>query len=86
MNDSALNYIARESFDKALVLLQKAQQVMESVDLEVCRADKFLSLTILHNMAMCYQKLGALDECALYLEGCIMNVESCFAKDLTDAP
>lgn len=69
LNDSALNYIARESYDKALVLLQKAQAIIEQLNLEKSRADKFLMLTILHNMAMCYQKIGALEECALYLEG-----------------
>lgn len=62
LNDSALNYIARESYDKALVLLQKAQAIIEQLNLEKSRADKFLMLTILHNMAMCYQKIGALEE------------------------
>jgi hypothetical protein len=52
LNDSALNYIARESYDKALVLLQKAQAIIEQLNLEKSRADKFLMLTILHNMAM----------------------------------
>lgn len=76
LNDSALNYIARESYDKALVLLQKAQAIIEQLNLEKSRADKFLMLTILHNMAMCYQKIGALEECSLYLEGCLMNIVS----------
>lgn len=86
LNDSALNYIARESYDKALVLLQKAQAIIEQLNLEKSRADKFLMLTILHNMAMCYQKIGALEECSLYLEGCLMNIVSCFSEDLSDAP
>lgn len=34
LNDSALNYIARESYDKALVLLQKAQAIIEQLNLE----------------------------------------------------
>lgn len=29
-------------------------------------------LTILHNMAMCYQKIGALEEWSLYLEEWLM--------------
>ena len=86
LNDSALNYIARESYDKALVLLQKAQAIIEQLNLEKSRADKFLMLTILHNMAMCYQKIGALEEWSLYLEGCLMNIVSCFSEDLSDAP
>ncbi len=37
-------------------------------------------------MAMCYQKIGALEECALYLEGCILKLDSCFAEDLSSNP
>lgn len=56
------------------------------MDIEESRADKFLNLTIMHNMAMCYQKIGALDECALYLEGCLLNLSSCFAANLEQNP
>ena len=34
LNDSALNYIARESYDKALVLLQKAQAIMDQMGVD----------------------------------------------------
>ena len=29
-------------------------------------------------MALCYQKLGALEECAVCLEGCLLNINSSF--------
>ena len=30
--------------------------------------------------------MGALEECSLYLEGCILNLNGCFAIDLDDHP
>lgn len=33
-------------------------------------------LLVVHNMALCYQKLGVLDECALALEQCLKYLES----------
>lgn len=40
--------------------------------------DRFIILVTLHNMALCYQKLGALEECAVCLEGCLLNINSSF--------
>jgi hypothetical protein len=33
-------------------------------------------LLTMHNMALCYQKMGILDECAAYLKKCINFLES----------
>jgi uncharacterized protein YuzB (UPF0349 family) len=30
----------------------------------------------MHNMALCYQKMGILDECAAYLQKCIKFIDS----------
>lgn len=55
LNDSALNYIAREQYDKSLVLLQKAHAILEQLEIDPSvKEDKFLQLTLLHNMSMCY--------------------------------
>ena len=43
--------------------------------------DWLLNLTLLHNMALCYQKVGALDECALYIEACILNMKLCLQDE-----
>jgi hypothetical protein len=32
-------------------------------------------------MAMCYQKLGVLEECALCLEACLQSLETEFMQD-----
>lgn len=54
--DAAYNYIQRESYEKALILLQKTENVLEVVSLESSKRDKYIAYTTFHNMAMCYQK------------------------------
>ncbi len=54
--DAAYNYIQRESYEKALILLQKTENVLEVVSLEQSKRDKYIAYTTFHNMAMCYQK------------------------------
>ena len=71
LNESALIYIQKEQYDNALLLLQKAHGVLDVVDLSKCPRDQFISLQVFYNMAMCYQKLGQLQECALCLETCL---------------
>ena len=38
--------------------------------------DQFIFLLIQHNMALCYQKLGVLDECAQCLEKCLKYLQT----------
>ena len=71
LNESAINFISQESFEKALILLQKAQTMLEQISAEKNHHDKFVFLLTMHNMALCYQKLGVLDECASCLERCL---------------
>jgi|TARA_B110000305_G_scaffold45272_1_gene48055 hypothetical protein len=68
LNESALAYLGRDQFENALLLLQKAHGVLDAVDLSGSKRDQFIALQLFHNMAMCYQKQGQLEECALCLE------------------
>ena len=61
LNDSAISFIKREQYEKALNLLQKAYGVMDVVDFTLCRRDKFNLFVLFHNMALCYQKLQLLE-------------------------
>ena len=54
LNESALSFITREQFEKALLLLQKAHGVLDVVDLSNCRRDQMIALEIFLNMALCY--------------------------------
>ena len=76
LNESALVYIQKEQFENALLLLQKAHGVLDVVDISNSSRDKYVSLQIFYNMAMCYQKLGILEECSICLEACIEHLES----------
>ena len=42
--------------------------MLDVVDLSGSRRDQFIAFQLFHNMAMCYQKQGQLEECALCLE------------------
>ena len=74
LNESAINFISQESFEKGLILLQKAQTMLEQIQASKNQHDKFIFLLTLHNMALCYQKLGVLDECASCLEKCLEHL------------
>ena len=41
---------------------------MDAIDFKRCKRDKFHLFTMFHNMALCYQKLQMLDECASCIE------------------
>lgn len=40
----------------------------------------------MHNMALCYQKLGVLDECAQCLEKCLAYLGSEYVQDYFNDP
>lgn len=48
--------------------MQKAYGIMDVVDFTMCRRDKFNLFVLFHNMALCYQKLQMLEECASCIE------------------
>jgi hypothetical protein len=54
LNESALAFITREQYEKALLLLQKAHGVLDVVDLQSSRRDQMIALEIFLNMALCY--------------------------------
>ena len=68
LTDAAYNFIMRENWEKAITLLQKTEGVLEVVSLEGCARDRYISFITYNNMAMCYQKLNALEECIFYLK------------------
>lgn len=54
LNDSSIQFIKREQYEKALNLLQKAYGIMDVVDFDLCRRDRFHLFILFHNMALCY--------------------------------
>jgi tetratricopeptide (TPR) repeat protein len=68
LNESAYCFIKKESYEKALNLLQKAYGIMDAIDFSSCRRDIYHLFIMFHNMALCYQKMQMLEECAQCIE------------------
>lgn len=68
LNESAIAFIKKEQFERALNLLQKAYGIMDAIDFNQCRRDMYHLFIMFHNMALCYQKMQMLEECAQCIE------------------
>lgn len=68
LNDSAIQFIKKEQYDRALNLLQKAYGIMDVVDFTLCERDRFHIFLLFHNMSLCYQKMQMLEECSSCIE------------------
>ena len=68
LTDIAYKFIKKDQFEKAYVLLQKTESVLEVVNLEHSKRDRYFAYITYLNMAMCFQKLGMLEECIIYLK------------------
>ena len=60
--------------------------MLEQIQASKNQHDKFIFLLTLHNMALCYQKLGVLDECASSLQQCLQYVNSDYVQDYFSDP
>ena len=76
LNDSAYRFIKREQYERALNLLQKAYGIMDVIDFKACRRDKFHLFVMFHNMALCYQKMQMLEECASCIDQALENLST----------
>ena len=57
LNESAIAFIKKDQFERALNLLQKAYGIMDAIDFSSCRRDQYHLFVMFHNMALCYQKM-----------------------------
>jgi tetratricopeptide (TPR) repeat protein len=76
LNDSAYQFIKREQYERALNLLQKAYGIMDVIDFTACRRDKYHLFIMFHNMALCYQKMQMLEECASCIDQALEQLPS----------
>jgi len=82
LNDSAIHFISKEQYDRALSLLQKAQTLLDRLMFQRNAMDRFLIQCTMHNMALCFQKMGALEECSLCLDACLTQISSPYVERL----
>lgn len=52
--ESAINFMSQEAFEKGLILLQKAQTMLEQIQAQKNPNDRIVFLLISHNMALCF--------------------------------
>lgn len=76
LNDSAIHFISKDQYDRALSLLQKAQTLLDRLMFQRNRCDRFLIQCTMHNMALCFQKMGAIEECSLCLDACLNQLQA----------
>lgn len=60
--------------------------MLEQISAQNNPHDQFVFLLIVHNMALCYQKLGVLDECAVCLEKCLIYLQSELVQEFFNDP
>lgn len=75
LHENSLLYMDSEEWDRALMLLQKAQALIEQLNIESFKRDRLIVVIIFHNTALCHQMLGSLDEAAIFLETAVLNLE-----------
>lgn len=74
--ENAMRYIKKEQYEKALILLQKAHGIINVISIENCPRDKYFGYIIFVNMAVCFQKMGSLEECSIALENSLIYMDS----------
>lgn len=54
LHENSLLYMDWEEWDRALILLQKAQVLIEQMNLENFKKDRLIIVIIFHNTALCH--------------------------------
>jgi hypothetical protein len=83
LSSNAKESINIDRAKEALVYLNEAEKILEYAASCGKTIDKYIIISVLHNIACCYQKVWELDKCSQYLEALVFNFNS-FMK--TDPP
>ena len=76
MFEKGTKEILNQNIPLSLELLKSCEISLEETVNKGLNADADLILATLHNIALCYQHLNNLEDCAAYLEACIYNIKS----------
>lgn len=76
LHAEAIGKILQEDYIDAISILKRCEEILESVITHGGKTDPDQVLATLHNLALCFQRLGDLDKCAAYLDGCLFNLNS----------
>ena len=72
LHENSLLYMDREEWEKAIILLHKAQVLIDQTKF---KKDRLIIVIIFHNTALWHQMIGNLEEAALFLETAVLNLE-----------
>ena len=75
LHENSLLYMDKEEWERALILLQKAQVLIEQMNLESFKKDRLIIVIVYHNTALCHQMMGSLEEASVFLETAVLNLE-----------
>jgi hypothetical protein len=76
LNNTARDSINIERAKEALIYLNEAEKILEYAASCGKTIEKYIIISVLHNIACCYQKTWELDKCSQYLEALIFNFNS----------
>ncbi|CAG9327813.1 unnamed protein product [Blepharisma stoltei] len=76
LQGEAISKILEEDYIGAISILKRCEEILESVITHGGKTDPDQVLATLHNLALCFQRLGDLEKCAAYLDGCLFNLNS----------
>lgn len=76
LSSNAKESINIERAKEALVYLNEAEKILEYAASCGKTIDKYIIISVLHNIACCHQKIWELDKCSQYLEALIFNFNS----------
>jgi len=74
LNENALNLIYNENYERAQLMLQRAVSFLQKVNAHTNTQNAGIILLTHHNLALCFQKLGMLEECGNHIEFCLKQV------------
>ncbi|CAG9310042.1 unnamed protein product [Blepharisma stoltei] len=82
----ALQFIVKGEFQSALEALSHSQELLDAVISQNAYIDSDFIIATFHNTALCYQRLGELQECASALYACITTSQRLIAQKYQPSP
>lgn len=76
LNNTARDSINIERAKEALIYLNEAEKILEYAASCGKTIEKYIIISVLHNIACCYQETWELEKCSQYLEALIFNFNS----------
>jgi len=74
LEEKASEKILEENLDTAVVILKRAEAILENLTTKGDKVESALIFSILYNLAYCYQHKMNFENCSVYLDACLYNI------------